>query len=86
LCLPLQAQPVSQPTNKPTEHIPRETNGRSSSQEIYRPVWHLKIPYHVDSSLPLDPVLSQMNPVDILRPCQISELNGSNHPQNLIYS
>jgi len=44
-----------------------EANRHSASQDIPHFSWNVKVHYHLHKNLPLDPVLSQMNPVQILK-------------------
>lgn len=50
---------------KPIKQSPsREVNSHSSSQEIFCLLWKSKAYYHVLKTLPLNLILSQMNPVN----------------------
>jgi len=48
-------------SNNSVEQSPWVTNKCLASQEITCPIWNLKACYCVHKSLPLDPILSQMN-------------------------
>jgi hypothetical protein len=52
--------------NSMMQSPPWESNSHSASKEIPGPLWNPKIQYCVYNSPPLDPILSQMNPVHIL--------------------
>jgi hypothetical protein len=43
-----------------------EVNSHSASQEIPHLLWNLKVHHCVHKSLPLDPILSKINLVDIV--------------------
>jgi hypothetical protein len=43
------------------EKSAEEADSHSSSQEIFHLLWKKKIHYHVHKSLPLNPILSQLN-------------------------
>jgi len=52
-----------------TEHSPSsEADSHSASQENSRLLWNPKVHHRVHSSLQLDPLLSQMNPVHTFPP------------------
>jgi hypothetical protein len=64
----LTVRVLKQLTNSMHQHPSREADCRSASQEVPFLLCNTKVCYCVYKSLPLDSVLSQMNPVHILKP------------------
>jgi hypothetical protein len=44
-----------------------EANSRSATKDISGIRWNTKLPYRVQRGTPLDPILSQMKPVHIIK-------------------
>jgi len=58
-----------QDTNQSTYYyLTPQSSWEADSLQIPHLLWNLKIHYHIQESLPLDPILSQKNPVHTLTP------------------